>query len=216
MSDHLHEHKQLERLTYFSDAVFAIAITLLVIEIHVPHLHDASADTALQGLADLFFNILGFFISFMVIGAMWISHHRVFGMLRRCDEGLLWVNLLTLLMVAFMPFSTAFMSSNSLVQVPQVFYCLTLLIVGLLQAWLIRKALTPRYLRHDLDPVDVSRTRWRAFGMPSGALLALLVALTPIQPGVNDWVLISIPSFVRAYAAIGARRATRVVAPQTT
>lgn len=214
MSDHAHEHKQLERLTYFSDAVFAIAITLLVIEIHVPHLHDGATDTALQALGSLFFTILGFLISFMVIGAMWISHHRVFGMLRREDPGLLWTNLLTLLMVAFMPFATGFMSANSLMLVPQVFYCLTLMLVGVLQAWLVGKALTPTYLRHEIDPVEVARTRWRSFGMPSGAALSLL-SLLVLPPGINDWVLISIPFFVRFYAGIGARRAIRRQVPAT-
>ena len=84
MADHLqHELKkefQLERMILFSDAIFAIAITLLVIEIKVPafNRHTATDPQLQDSLAEMIPKFVGFLLSFMIIGAYWITHHRIF------------------------------------------------------------------------------------------------------------------------------------------
>jgi hypothetical protein len=97
-----------ERLVFFSDAVFAIAITLLVIEIRLPE-GTAIADgrALLAALSSLLPRYLGFLVSFVVVGSFWLSHHRLFRSVRGFDERLLLLDLLFLLFVAFIPFPTA-------------------------------------------------------------------------------------------------------------
>src|SRR5215472_9480219 len=99
------------RLLAFTDGVFAIAITLLVLSIPVPNL-PAAPDPSAQGallataLAHLVPNLTGFVVSFILVGAQWIVHHRMLRQLDFCDGALLWLNLLILLGICLVPFGT--------------------------------------------------------------------------------------------------------------
>ena len=126
MTEKTHDQFQLERLAFFSDAVFAIAITLLVIEVRLPETTPATEQGLAQGLAGLIPQYIGFFVSFFVIGRFWIGHHRVFGRLKRVDDALVWRNLLLLMTIAFLPFPTALVSH----------YVGTRVGVGVYAAWL--------------------------------------------------------------------------------
>lgn len=96
---------QLDRIIFFSDGVFAIAITLLIIEVHVPaHEHAPNLGRA---LLDLWPSYLGYVTSFLTIGVMWVNHHYVFALIDRVDRTMLLLNTLLLLMIAFVPFPTA-------------------------------------------------------------------------------------------------------------
>jgi len=105
---------QLERLILFSDAVFAIAITLLVIEIKIPEIKVNISDKALlKALGELTPKFIGFFISFWLIGLYWTVHHGIFGFVVNYNRRLLWLNLFFLLTIVLMPFSTGFYSEYS-------------------------------------------------------------------------------------------------------
>jgi len=95
----------LSRLIAFSDGVFAIAITLLVLSIDVPNAVSASALPA--AVFHQSSDVLSYVISFLVVGNFWVVHHRVFARLERCDARLLWLNLLFLLFIVFIPYPTA-------------------------------------------------------------------------------------------------------------
>src|SRR5215831_18592806 len=101
---------QLERLIFFSDAVFAIAITLLILEIKVPDKeflkdHGGISDaTIFHELKLLIPKFLGFLLSFYLIGLYWSIHHRMFGFVTTYDRPLLLLNLIFLLFIVLMPF----------------------------------------------------------------------------------------------------------------
>lgn len=98
---------QIERIILFSDAVFAIAITLLVIEIKVPELKEPVAYSELiHSLWEKLRDILAYLLSFAVIGQFWSNHHRIFRYVNNYDGGLIWLNLLMLFFIALMPFTT--------------------------------------------------------------------------------------------------------------
>lgn len=99
------------RIEAFSDGVFAVAITLLVLGIGVPNMDDAPLGATLfEELVDQWPSYLGYAISFLQIGVMWANHHNRFRLIARPDHGLLFLNVLFLMCVAFIPFPTALLS----------------------------------------------------------------------------------------------------------
>jgi uncharacterized membrane protein len=95
------------RLVFFSDAVFAIAVTLLVLEIRPPE------DTRhlLHGLAALWPSYLAYAISFLLIGQVWANHHVMFDHIRSADRTVLFLNTLLLMDIAFLPFAASVLSA---------------------------------------------------------------------------------------------------------
>jgi uncharacterized membrane protein len=99
------------RIETFSDGVFAIAITLLVIEIGVPHLENEPDGTSLFGaLIGQWPSYLAYLVSFLQIGVIWANHHNRFTYIVRSDHVFLFLNILFLMCVAFIPFPTALLA----------------------------------------------------------------------------------------------------------
>lgn len=176
--------KLLERLTFFSDAVFAIAITLLVIEIRPPVLHGAGETELREALAALVPNYIGFLVSFFVIGRFWLGHHRLFGQLARADDRLTFANLLLLLGIAFLPFPTAVFSEYSQLQTSTLLYAGWLVVLGLLNANVVRLATRPGMLAADHDRLVVRRIR---YGMWMPILIGVAAAACTYAAPI--WVL---------------------------
>jgi len=98
------------RIEAFSDGVFAIVITLLVLEIHVPQVQGKDVSAALaHSLLAMAPKFLTYILSFLIVCIWWVAHHQLFHVLKRSDRGLLWLNSLFLLWLAFIPFPTALM-----------------------------------------------------------------------------------------------------------
>jgi uncharacterized membrane protein len=182
----------LERLVFFSDAVFAIAITLLVIEIHAPDLpRDSSDHSYLVALAHLTPSFVGYLVSFWVIGMFWMGHHRIFGFATRQGPSIVGWNLFLLGSIAFLPFSTAFLSANGGDRVPTIFYCVSLLICALLNLKVGRVATSPPMVDPGVSAADIAYVRRRGMSVALGAVLALLVAF--FVPAAAQAALITIP-----------------------
>jgi uncharacterized membrane protein len=102
-----------ERLEAFSDGVFAIAITLLILEVHVPQIDDSTTQGALvDSLLRQWPSYVGYLIGFITIGNAWINHHNLLRLIARVSHSLLLANLLLLLAIGFIPFPTALLADT--------------------------------------------------------------------------------------------------------
>jgi len=122
-----------ERLVFFSDAVFAIAITLLIIDVRLPDLPPRASEEAVrQALGDLIPKVFAYVLSFATIGLYWLAHWRRFRYIARVDERLVAFNLILLGFIAFIPFPTALMGDQGDHVVAIVIYAFSLSAAGLL------------------------------------------------------------------------------------
>ena len=182
----------LERLIFFSDAVFAIAITLLIIEIHVPEVPQPASDLAyIAALAQLTPNFVSFFISFFVIGAFWAGHHRAFDCARHWSPKLITPNLFLLSAIAAMPFFTAFSSEYYGQRVPVALYTGWMTVIALLNIWVQRIATAPPVVGERVSEQHRAMLRQRGLAVLLGAGTAFLVSL--IQPYAGQAALAAIP-----------------------
>jgi uncharacterized membrane protein len=127
---------QKERLTAFSDGVFAIIITIMVLELKVPHGDDWAT------LAKLAPNFLSYVLSFVYIGIYWNNHHHLLYACERVDGAILWANMHLLFWLSLIPFATGWMGENHFSALPTALYGAALLMPGiaylLLQQAIIR------------------------------------------------------------------------------
>jgi uncharacterized membrane protein len=180
-----------ERLVFFSDAVFAIAITVLVLEIHLPE-NGESMDNAqlFKALLGLFPQYLAYVISFLVIGSLWMNHHRKFRLIQGYDRQVLLLNLIFLMAIAFIPFPTMVLSRSGN-RTATIFYALTIIAAGgiSLLITLYTKA-HPSLLAPQANPVAMRRQVWRGLVMPGVFLFSIGLAYINEDVAKFSWILI--------------------------
>jgi uncharacterized membrane protein len=180
-----------DRVLFFSDAVFAIAITLLVVDIRVPDVTSGVVDAS-QALHDARYKILGFVISFLVIGLFWMGHHRLFRYITALDRPLIFLNLLFLGTIAFLPYPTALLFVSSTSQVAAtVFYAACVAGAGFaeLAVWvyairakgLVPASIPPAFRRYELAQL-----------LPTPVVFGLSIPVAFVAPGVAPftWILL--------------------------
>jgi uncharacterized membrane protein len=173
------EANETSRLEAFSDGVFAIAITLLVLEIAVPHANETSSGhKLLNALLDLWPSYVAFVTSFLTILIMWINHHIMFKAINRNDHFLFIFNGLLLLCVTFIPFPTSVLAehlNNDGATVAAAFYASCYAVIAVFFNALWRYAVMGRLLRNDVNPAFVHTISWRyAWGIPVYTIAAVM------------------------------------------
>ena len=174
------------RLEAFSDGVFAIATTLLILEIKVPPITHLG-----NGLVQLWSSYLAYAISFVVIGAIWINHHAMFDWIDRVDQNLLLLNTLHLMFIAFLPFPTAVLAealhSGLSQSTAAALYGATLTIIGVFVVAMWNYASRHQELLNPAITPDRAKVIGRRFLIgPSGYALATVMAF------VNPWISIAL------------------------
>jgi uncharacterized membrane protein len=187
---------QVERLAFFSDAVFAIAITLLVIEIRLPALERWTNDSLIDALIGLMPHYFGFILSFLVIGAFWVSHHRAMAWVRHVDRHMIWNNLHFLLFVAFLPFPTAVMSEHIYLKSGAMFYGIMLTLAALFHLRLWYYVLrTPSLLIEHIPPAEIANHKRRCWGTAVASALGMLALF--FFPRASGLVFLLVPLTIR-------------------
>ncbi|MGH2611099.1 MAG: TMEM175 family protein [Tepidiformaceae bacterium] len=166
------------RIDAFSDGVFAIAITLLILEIRVPH---AGPEHGLwAGLVALWPSYVAFLLSFFVILIMWVNHHQLMRLVRGVSYPFLFANGFVLLTVTFVSFPTAVLAEHLATAGAReavTFYCGTFIVNSLAWGLLFATILQGRLLRADVDAETIGRIRRAYLAGPAVYVLATLVAL---------------------------------------
>jgi uncharacterized membrane protein len=184
-------HISKNRLEAMVDGIFAIAMTLLVLGINPPKPAVSQAQSLLPSL--VFGLIPQFFIfiaAFLIIASFWLSHHRQFHFVRTVDPRLLWINIILLISIVFIPFSTDVAGDYPEVQIAVLLFHINIIIVGLIfvyQVYYISKSghlcdadadknfLQLHLLRSLLIPAVAFIAAIVSFTIPSGSLLVYLV-----------------------------------------
>lgn len=172
------------RLEAFSDGVFAIAITLLVLEISVP---ESDFDNLWQGIADQWPSYLAYATSFITIGGLWLAHHAIFRRLASADVVVMRLNILLLMLVSFLPFPTRLVAEaihlTSAERAAVIFYGLVLLSISVVTAALWRYVAGRRDL---LEPevTDEEVTAMTSLTTPSVGFYVVVVCLAILAPEV--------------------------------
>lgn len=167
----------LARLRGFSDGVFAIAITVTVLQLVVPE-DDLGQHDVLEEILRQWPIFLGLIVGFVGVGYYWLNHHRLFELLDKADGTVVWLNHLLLLFVVFVPFPTEILGLYHELRVSWVFFHVTGFVVGVANSTIWFYATS----RHRLVPETLDATalriyRWRSTALPVAFLLAAAVAL---------------------------------------
>lgn len=194
----------LGRVLALSDGVFAIAMTLLALDLRIPDVSDEDLPHALAGHAGAY---LAFLLSFFVISRYWLNHHRIFRHIVRADGGMMRINLLFLLVVAALPFPTAVLSNHGNTTAGVVLYASSVvaatLLLGAMWLWAGNHSLTavtmPR--RATYDEASVS------FVVAVVFLISIPVAFVVPGEAAFIWLLLFTP---RQIMLLGAQRVRRL------
>lgn len=183
LHNELRKDFQLERMILFSDAVFAIAITLLVIEIKVPELHghEATEKALLHEVAKLIPKFLGFLVSFILISVYWVIHHRLFGFVTNYSRKLIVLNLFFLFTIVLMPFSTGIYGEYSTPRMihlvtPFAIYVANICLTGIANflLWNYVGNLKNK-VAEEFPPNYIKQAKWRSLVVPFIFFLSVFV-----------------------------------------
>src|SRR5436309_4315371 len=173
---------QKNRLEAFSDGVIAIIITIMVLEMRVPHGTDLAA---LRPLLPVF---LSYVLSFIYVGIYWNNHHHMFQSTRHVSGGILWANLHLLFWLSLFPFTTGWMGENHLAPTPTAVYGFVLLMAAIAY-YILQRTIIAREGRDSLLASAVGFD-WKGKLSPLLYLIAIPLAF------VNSWIASGLYAFV--------------------
>ncbi len=182
------------RIEAFSDGVFAVAITLLVINLQVPQITSSLVSSELvPKLGELWPKFLSYALSFVIVGIYWVAHHNTFHYIKRSDRTLLWLNILMMMCIVFIPFPTALLGQYPEQQISVIIYGGTLVITGfVLQLLWWYTTSNHRLVGKEIDPQLVQRATRRNLTAPLIYLLAIGISLFSVPTSLILFILVPV------------------------
>jgi uncharacterized membrane protein len=190
------------RLEAFSDGVFAIAITLLILDVTVPH---GSGSHLAHALVQEWPSYLAYTASFLTIGVIWINHHAILSKVGHVDRSLVFVNIVFLLVVAFIPFPTRLLAEYirdpNGASTAAVFYGLTfIMLAAVFDVTWLTIAKGRRLIRDDVPQTDVDDiTRSFKPGLPIYIVATMIAFFSPIA---GTFIFLALPIFYALPASV--------------
>jgi TMEM175 potassium channel family protein len=196
------------RIEAFSDGVFSVAATLLVLEISVPH---ADFDHLWSGIGDQWPSYLAYATSFLTVGGLWMVHHGIFRRLQFADSTITRLNLLLLMAVSFLPFPTKLVAeainSSGAERAAVIFYGASLLVISIVINMIIRYAGSRPELIEEEGRDDV--VALAADSNPNLAFYLVVIALAFLAPKVAAFGFLAIAVFAIVHVRSPGRRSAR-------
>src|SRR6266487_7025564 len=195
--------QSLERLTALADGLFAVAMTLLVLDLRVPVSAAGSAFSE-RGLAEALLklgpSLAAYLLSFTMLGTFWLAQHTLLGIFGRCDRTLTWISLGFLFVVSLLPFSAALLAHYVHLRLAVGAYWLNILLLGVMLEW------AARYGRRTLLPGDDPQERARLSTFRRRILLAqALYALAALLCLISTQASVIALAVVQLYFIVSPR-----------
>lgn len=175
------------RLEAFSDGVFAIVITLLILDIRLPEVDYAHLG---QALRDILPRILSYVLSFIVIGLYWIAHHNSFQLVSKTNRPFLWMNLFALLFISFIPFPTSLMGRYPYQTIPVMIYGLNLLAVNIIGFLMLTYISRNPQLASPHFTKEIFRKKQVPMYICTNSFYVIAIILSPFVPVVSYCIYI--------------------------
>jgi len=186
------------RLAALTDGVFAIVMTLLVLEITIPEIAQSSLQAELpRRLLELWPKLYSYVVSFLVLGILWTIHHRSFHSIKRSDNALVWLHILFLMFVALIPFSTSLLGNYGTEQLSIVIYASNVLL-ALVMRLIIWTYATGKYrlVDSDINPRWVKLDKLISIGILLIFMLVIGVSFINVTAAFSILVLLLVASIV--------------------
>jgi len=181
----------LDRIVFFSDAVIAIAITLLVIEIKIPEIEKQLVNSTLtHHILEMWSEYLGYVVSFMVISGYWMQHHKIFRNINNYNYKLIYINTLFLMCIAFMPFTTNLMFNYPAQLISVIMYAGLVTLIGLLILWLWLYAIKHNLVWDTLEKSDIKPITRGLLITPIVFLGSIFIALFNPLLAMYSWIIL--------------------------
>lgn len=180
-----------KRLETLVDGIFAIAMTLLVLGLTVPHINVPLSNTVIQeSYYTLIPNLFSFVLSFILLAAFWNRHHRMFNQIKMIDSNLLWINIIWLLFIVMVPFSASSIGQYGDYTLPCALFNLNMLLIGLFLYLNMNYAIKKNFMNEEANIILIKKSKRNNEVFIIIALIAIILSFQITSNSTLTYILL--------------------------